>query len=264
MLVLRPDANPANIPAVEFKEAIVQRNDMVSYSFLLGGSAAGTAVAQLQVPRHENGVLFQRGTDPEVHQGTGWLVTPDLIVTNHHVVNARRDGEGNASAADLDLQTRKTKLLFDFDEQSLAGNTTTVAHLEVCDPVLDFAILLASLRRFKPLLLNPDRIEITKESYVVRISFNTYGGPKKAALRNNLITTATFLTCDISPIPIRFSGSPVFNDSGQVALHRSSTFVKGLQFQGRAGWVNEGTHILAILDYVRLIMQKCIKRYQES
>ena len=43
------------------------------------------------------------------------------------------------------------------------------------------------------------------------------------------------------------------NDGWEVvALHRATSFVSGVQFQGRlAGWVNEGTQILAILDYLK-------------
>jgi len=252
-----PISNPANIPAVEVKEAIVQRNDMVSFGFLLGGAAAGVAVAQLQVPRHDDGTpkKFSNG-DPEVHQGTGWLVTPDLIVTNHHVVNARRDQEGNASEADLNLQSRNTKLRFDFDTQDFAGNAIGVTTLEVCDPALDFAILrLTEPVKRKPLSLNPDRIEITQDSYIaVNIIQHPYGGPKRVALRNNLIYDSNFPKLRyFTDTDHGSSGSPVFNDLWQVvALHRASTFVRSVQFQGRqAGWVNEGTHILAILDFLK-------------
>ena len=50
--------------------------------------------------------------------------------------------------------------------------------------------------------------------------------------------------------PSGSSGSPVFNDQWQVvALHRASTYVAQVEFQGKTtAYVNVGTHMSAILD----------------
>ena len=251
-----PIADPANVPAVEVREAIVQQNDMVYYGFLQSGALAGESVGRLHVPRHENGVPTVRNQEPTTYQGTGWLVSPDLIVTNHHVVNAREEGESNASSLDLGLQAQSTSVEFDFNSKDTAGHFVSAKTLEAFEPSLDFAILrLAEPITRKPLRLNPERIEITKDSYVaVNIIQHPYGGPKKVALRNNLIYDSNFPKLRyFTDTEHGSSGSPVFNDSWEVvALHRASTFVSKVQFQGRlAGWVNEGTHILAILDYLK-------------
>jgi len=251
-----PILNPTNLPAVEVKEAIVQRNDMVAYGFLVAGARAGTSVARLCVPRFENSMPVLKDGEPEIHQGTGWLVAPDLLVTNHHVVNARKDGEGYAPVADLELQSQKTTVQFDIDGQTDAGIPAPSVKLEAYDPTLDFAVLRLSRKVDRiPLKLNPEKIEITSDSYIaVNIIQHPYGGPKKVALRNNLIYDSVFPKLRyFTDTDHGSSGSPVFNDRWEVvALHRASTFVDNVRFQGRpAGWVNEGTHVLAILEYLK-------------
>jgi endonuclease G, mitochondrial len=255
----KPIENPADVPQVPVvKEAIVHRDDMVSFGFLLAGTTAGNSVARLQVPRYQNGmpVLLASG-EPEIHEGTAWLLTPDLMITNHHVVNARKDGEDSAAQPDLEMQTTKTGINFDFDAQTMKGSMAGVSKLEAFDPSLDYAIFrLAQPAARKPLVLNREKIEIANDSYkAVNIIQHPYGGPKKVALRNNLIY-------DSKPPKLRYftdtehgsSGSPVFDDNWQVvALHRASAFVDNVRFQGRqVGWVNEGTQISALLDELKV------------
>jgi len=264
-----PILNPASVPAGEVKEAIVQRNDMVSYGFMLAGATAGSAVARLQVTRHEKTIPVLKDGEPEVHQGTGWLITPDLLVTNHHVVNARKDGEANAAVADLEIQGQKTCAQFDVDGTTDTGITISAAKLEAFDAALDFAILRLSAPVARtPLRLNAEKIEITSESYVaVNIIQHPYGGPKKVALRNNLVYDSNFPKLRyFTDTDHGSSGSPVFNDQWEVvALHRASSFVNNVNFQGRpAGWVNEGTHILAILDYIKVSNPSLFKEVTEK
>lgn len=251
----KPIANPSDVPkALTVNEAIVHRDDMVSYGFLSAGKTAGESVARLQVPRYENAMpVIQADGEPEIHQGTGWLLAADLMITNHHVVNARKDGEGNAALADLEIQAQKTSIHFDFDAQTVRGSTSAVAKLEAFDPVLDYAVLrLAQPVNRKPMVLNREKIEIANDSYVaVNIIQHPYGGPKKVALRNNLIYDSKFPQVRyFTDTEHGSSGSPVFNDSWQVvALHRASAFVDDIKFQGRlVGWVNEGTQVSALLE----------------
>ncbi|MGH9880483.1 MAG: hypothetical protein ACRD6N_03520, partial [Pyrinomonadaceae bacterium] len=62
-----PIANPSDVPKVlAVKEAIVHRDDMVSFGFLLAGKTAGESVARLQVPKHENGMpVILADNEPE-------------------------------------------------------------------------------------------------------------------------------------------------------------------------------------------------------
>lgn len=70
----------------EAKEEIVFRDDTVPFEFLQGGFQAGAAVARISVPPYESGAPLQPAYP---HAGTGWLIAPGLLVTNHHVVIAR-------------------------------------------------------------------------------------------------------------------------------------------------------------------------------
>jgi V8-like Glu-specific endopeptidase len=250
-----PIVDPANVPKVfEVKEAIVQRDDMVSYGFLFAGLKAGEAVARLQVPRHDNGTPAKLPSGAlDVHVGTGWLLANDLILTNHHVINARRQGEATASAGDLALQAQNTTVQFDYDAETMAGTILNVSKLEASDADLDYAVLrLKEPIARAPLTLNRTKLEVAKDDYLaVNIIQHPFGGPKKVAIRNNLIYDSKFPKLRyFTDTEHGSSGSPVLNDSWQVvALHRASAFVEDVKFQGRlTGWVNEGTQITAILE----------------
>ena len=81
------------------------------------------------------------------------------------------------------------------------------------------------------------------------------GHPKRVALRNNLLTGADDETIRYFTDTVTgSSGSPVFNDEWQViGLHRGSTTVEGVSFQGRStAVVNVGTQITAILDHLNV------------
>jgi len=252
-----PIADPASVPNLaEARKKIPHRDDMMPYGFLEGGLEAGRSVARLQVPRHNNGVLTSGPMGIEVHQGTGWLVGTDLMITNHHVVNARTDGQPDATIEDLALQASNTIVAFDSDGQSAAESPLKAKELVAFDSNLDYAVLrLEFPSTRKPLTVDHRRIEVTKDSYIaVNIIQYPYGGPKKIALRNNLVYDCKFPRLRyFTDTDHGSSGSPVFNDAWQVvALHRASTFVADLAFQERSsGWVNEGTQMAAIIEDIK-------------
>jgi len=248
-----PISEPAAMPDLKTTgKSISPKDDMVAYAFLAAGLEAGKSVARLQVVRHDNGSLTINAMgESEVHQGTGWLLAPDLMITNHHVINARTVGQGEATQRDLELQAQSTTAQFDYDGSS-AGNSLATAELVAFDSQLDYAILrLEAPVTRPPLTINRNRIAIDKDSYLaVNIIQHPNGGPKKVALRNNLVYDSNFPRVRyFTDTQHGSSGSPVFNDSWQVvALHRAATFVDHVVFQGRAtGWVNEGTQMAAIL-----------------
>lgn len=253
--VAPPIEEPARVPDVfELREKVIFRDDMVSYGFLNGGFEAGRAVARLRVQRYDNGAAkLLPGGQEEIYLGTGWLLAPDLLLTNHHVVNARRDGEGHASLADLKLQAQSTSAQFDYDADAIQGTLVNATELVASDPDLDYALLRLekSLPR-TPLVLSRDEINVTDDSYIaVNIIQHPNGQPKKVAIRNNLVYDSKFPKLRyFTDTQHGSSGSPVFNDSWQVvALHRAATYVDSVKFQGRTtGWVNEGTQITAILN----------------
>ncbi len=238
------------------KEKIVHKNDMVSYMFLEGGFNAGNAVARIMVKRYENGHEKKLNGEPATYLGTGWLLTNSLIITNHHVVNAREKGEQDPSAADFTLQCTNTQVQFDYNADNMQGIISKIAALEATDKQLDYAILrLQQPVNRKPLLLLPEQIIMPAgETPVVNIIQHPFGNAKKVALRNNHIY-------DTNAPNVRYftdteggsSGSPVFNDTWQViAMHKASTLVNNVNYNGQqTAWVNEGVQLKAIVDHLK-------------
>jgi endonuclease G len=254
------DMRPAIVPPPvleEKNEIVIHQDDMLPLWFLMSGYEAAKSVAKLLVPRYDSGAPAATGSgEAVVGSGTVWLLTPDLLITNHHVINARHDKEGAASPADLIQQVEHSVAQFDFDADGVEGQKTPVIRLEASDPGLDYAILRAkeSTGR-KGLRIAPERLEKRLEDYVpVNIIQHPNARYKKIAIRNNLVTSSAgddlryFTDTDFGS-----SGSPVFDDQWRVvALHRGAAKVSNVQFQGRTtAWVNYGSHIRAIFDHIK-------------
>lgn len=253
------DIKPPSSKVIDtvLKEKIVHRDDMVSYAFLEGGLIAGNAVARIKVPRYDNGVVRILNQQPATYLGTSWLLTKNLVITNHHVINARDNNEPDASSTDFQSQATNTVVQFDFNADNMAGITSSVAKLEAADEELDYAILRLkdSVERI-PLRILPEKIEITSEDVpVVNIIQHPFGYSKKVAIRNNHIY-------DNHYPKVRYftdteggaSGAPVFNDNWEViALHRASTLVDNVKYNGQlTAWVNEGVQLDAIVSHLKL------------
>ncbi|WP_328666280.1 serine protease [Streptomyces sp. NBC_00322] len=250
----------ASMPAPdiqEIKEEIVHRDDTVAFDFLRGGDLAGTAVARIKVPPYQGGAPLQPNGFP--HSGTGWLIAPDLVITNHHVVNARSgtgSGRPRADAEDLRLQAQHARARFDYDTDEVETEEATVSELVAADPELDYAILRLTAEPSRPSLkLAKQPLSVAKGDVVaVNIIQHPGGQPKRVALRNNLVYAA-------DGSDVRYftdtrggsSGSPVFTDDWKVvALHRGTRRVEDVMFQGRTtAFVNVGTQMDTIMRHLQ-------------
>ncbi|MFF3455187.1 trypsin-like peptidase domain-containing protein [Streptomyces sp. NPDC002730] len=243
----------AGIPAPEIKEEIVHRDDTVPFDFLRGGDLAGTAVARIKVPPYQGGAPLQPNGFP--HSGTGWLIAPALLITNHHVVNARSGtgaGRPQADTDDLSLQARHARARFDYDTDDVETEEATVSELVAADPELDYAVLRLTAEPARPVLkLAKEPLSVADGDVVaVNIIQHPGGQPKRVALRNNLVYAA-------DESDVRYftdtrggsSGSPVFTDDWKVvALHRGTRRVEDVMFQGRTtAFVNVGTQMESIM-----------------
>jgi hypothetical protein len=190
-----------------------------------------------------------------VFLGTGWLLTPELLMTNHHVVNARKEGEALAPDADLVLQAANTTVQFGFDAEGLEGQLVQVTALVAWDPTLDYAILRIPALGRRALRRKAKRIEKLPNDYVaVNIIQHPEGGTKKLGVRNNLVTASDGPDLRyFTDTKAGSSGSPVLTDAWEVAaLHRGATFAENVTFQGKnVAYVNVGTHLDSILADVR-------------
>jgi hypothetical protein len=254
---------PADIVAAVQNEAILFEDDMLPVGYLQAGLLAGQAVARLQTTRYDDGVESSRK-----YWGTGWLLTESLLITNHHVFNARNDGEPPAKQSDFDLQAKATALEFDADGQTSATNAGLVTEIVCADRELDYALARIPaqsgrrcLRLEKaPLTIKPDDV------VPLNIIQHPNGLPKKIAIRNNLARAAPagqirYFTSTLGGS----SGSPVLNDQWKVVgLHRGSIGTKVQNFQGRTtAIINLGTQITSILAHMPAAVRQEIDQAQQ-
>jgi endonuclease G, mitochondrial len=237
-------------------EDIIHRDDMVDIWFLSAGARAGESVAKLYVPKFQGrDPLIQGGRHARM-LGTGWLITPRHLVTNYHVIAARRQDEPPVGQDDFLLQGAKTTAKFDYNSVDDDGSDVEAEAVEASDAGLDFAIirLKSDVTTRRPLQIQETPMVFEAGAYLpLNIIQHPSGNPKRVALRNNLLTSADAVT-------IRYftdtlggsSGSPVFDDTWRVVgLHRGAQSVQGVSFQGRdTAVVNVGTQVSAILSYL--------------
>ena len=247
----QPSAPIAEPPPTEIPEAIVHRDDMVDFAFLIRGAAAGRSVARLTVAAIADARPLLAGAgQPVEHRGTGWLVAPGLMLTCHHVVRARSPGAGPVAAADLEAQVGGMAIHFDVHDASSAGHAIGGARLlAFAEPPLDYALLEVRADDRPPLAVDP--VPIDPRDYVaVNILQHPEGRPLRVALRNNIVagTDATGVRYYTDTLP-GASGAPVCDDRWRVrAMHRATRGTRAVYAGKRVQYENIGTPIGAVLD----------------
>jgi V8-like Glu-specific endopeptidase len=227
-------------------------------------------VARLSVPR-----VFHGHPDGKHAFGTGWLIAPGLLLTNHHVVEARDKrpmpfglGESDARDEDIDAQVAGLEVWFDYHRDDPARSPTCRgAALKAKDRTLDFALLEldvttseAASRGALPLVPEQPQPERGRRANVVQ---HPGGRAMVLAIRNNFIVgpgPGTSLVRYQTDTESGASGSPVCDDDWRViALHHGSTRVPSQVvpqevMDGAASAVvllNEATAIHAVLAAIK-------------
>ncbi|KMS76505.1 peptidase [Streptomyces viridochromogenes] len=257
MVVEAVRAEPLAAPAA-YERILGVSKELQAWSFLPRGARAARTIARISV--RENG--------RELPIGTGFLVSPRLLMTNHHVLT-------DADAA--------RQCFVEFDAQVTVDNTPQPAtRLEldpdgffVADARLDFALVLVAGgpdQRPPGETFGWNRLSAQLGKLVIGEPVNVIGHPmgrlKEIAVRDNMLQVRLddFLHYKTDTEPGN-SGSPVFNDQWEVvALHHSG--VPRTDGEGRVlrrdgqvwdpgdgddaiDWVsNEGVRISSILNHL--------------
>jgi endonuclease G len=237
-------------------ERLMGRNDLVDVGFLERGQLASRSVGRIRI------------SSPQAHFGSGFMVSPRLLLTNNHVLSepgeaARGFVEFNFQAG-LDGRSLRP-VAFSFEPDLFFATNTE----------LDFTLVAvaeqeagAELAEFGWLRLIEDEGKIVLGEYVNVIQ-HPNGEPKQIALRENRVVDRLerFLHYETDTAP-GSSGSPVFNDQWEVvALHHSgvpctdaqgnyltvdgSRWTREMGEQRLAWKANEGVRISRVLKALR-------------
>lgn len=216
--------------------------DFQPVSFLAQGNRVQRAVAYVEV------MVAGRSCT-----GSGFLISPDLVITNQHVISDSDAARGSQITFDrqADITGRPlpmTTYLLDPDRCALFSP----------EDRLDYAVIAVGERTtgaatlaelgFCPLLNRPDRHALGMNVNIVQ---HPNGAPKLIAIRNNLLTARTDDTLLYeTDTDEGASGSPVYNDLWElVALHHfGQPFLAAHEAEGQPlpQAVNEGIRISSI------------------
>lgn len=259
-----------SVESANFLERIIGGTDFLGAAFLPIGAAVRRSVGR--VIEHSSGFGF----------GTGFMVSPTLLMTNNHVL---------PSAADA----QKSAIEFDYlDDPTDSSSATSVHTLDpmrffVTDEELDFTLVAVTLasttgtelsRGWSPLIAQSGKALISERVNIIQ---HPSGKPQQLALRDNKIVdlVGDFLHYEADTQP-GSSGSPVYNDQWELAaLHHAG--VPKRDDQGRillidnsvwdgspAGvsdiaWLaNEGVRISSISSHLMTIVTPSLSPTQQS
>jgi endonuclease G len=220
-------------------ERVINTADFLGVRYLEGGVAAARSVGRVNI-REPNGRL--------AGYGTASLVSPQLMLTNHHVL----PDANTAASSSIEFNYQEG-----LDGRPLVPKLVALdpARLFMADKGLDFALVaiigdpqdLAGLG-FNRLIAEEGKAIVGD---FVTIIQHPQGQMKQVALRENRIVDVLerFLHYETDTEP-GSSGSPVFNDQWEmVALHHASVPAPDQQELG--GIVNEGTRVSRLVAFIR-------------
>lgn len=251
---VRPPIAPAPPPKEPIE--IIAQDENLPVGFLRKGYEAAISVAKLLVHRYDSGLPAETAAgQPMVFSATAWLLTPGLLITNHHAMSARPAQEIAASVADLRLQAENSIAHFDFDSDGDEGVKVPILSLEAFDPGLDYAILrtreLPGRNGLR--IAREDNGNRPRDYVPLNIIHHANARYKKISIRNNLMMSSTENELRFVFDGAGSGGSPVLDDQWSVmALYRGHVTVSNVRFQGRQrAFVGVGARMPAILEHIK-------------
>jgi endonuclease G len=230
---------PNSTPPEKLLEAIINTPDFVGTRYLDAGVAAARAVGRILI-KDDRGRL--------IGHGTGSMISPQLMLTNHHVLDTAQAAA--TSNVEFDYQDGIDGKLLDVTTFGFDPDLFFLA-----DEGLDFAIVAvrAAADELAPFGFNR-LIESEGKALLgefVTIVQHPRGEKKQVALRENRIVDGgqhfVHYSADTEP---GSSGSPVFNDQWEVlALHHAS--VRAPEHPEFGSVLNEGVRVTAILSMIK-------------
>jgi endonuclease G len=217
---------------------VIGTEDFLGVSYLEAGVGAARAVGRVVIREDGQVAGF----------GTGSLVSPTLLLTNHHVLPSAEVASGSS-------------VEFGFQD-ALDGQPLTPRSFELdpgrfflADEDLDFALVAvdataAELAEFGFNRLVDDEGDDAVGGFVTIVQ-HPRGRKKQVALRENRIVDVldSFLHYEADTEP-GSSGSPVFDDRWQViSLHHAS--VPAPDHTELGGFVNEGIRAKGLRAFIR-------------
>lgn len=252
----------ADLPATHGGlEIQIDEDDTLGVEFLHQGTTASWSVAKLLVHRHFDGIpAMLPGDEPDLGQGTGWILAPRLLITNFHVINARLPLEPAASADDFRLQGASTQVQFDFYQTGSTLQVTRAAGCVASDRQLDYTLLRLpeDAPDRPPLRLRTSHISKARDRALrerVNVLQHPNGDAMRLGFRNNFVVAGTESRLSyLTDTAGGSSGSPICDDAWFVAaLHRGFTTISDgpLTVWGKTiRQENYGTPIGQILEHL--------------
>ncbi len=222
---------PATVTSEEVLEKIIGENTLRPIAFLQKGLNASRSVAYIEV-----------SSGSEKWSGTGFMISPNLLITNHHVIPQANLLSNTVFRFNYQLDIRENPEIF----KDYASKTGGIYY---SDNTLDYAIIELTGNpgsEWGYLALKP---QIPAPDTRVNIIQHPNGLPKQISIQNNFIKFAdnTKIQYVTNTLP-GSSGSPVFNDNWEViGLHHAGGMIPEKE-GGPLYFRNQGITIKAITD----------------
>lgn len=221
-------------------ERIIGQNDLFPVSYLEAGTQAAKPVCRIEIKNQKGTILGY---------GTGFLVTPSLLLTNNHVLE-------NSDTAKFSIAQFNYEIDLDQNERPMKSFNLQPERFFLTNEALDFTLVAVEevsadgteISDFGFLSLIPQTGKGVVGEYVSIIQHPS-GEPKAVAIRENQILDVfdDYIHYSTDTMP-GSSGSPVYNDEWIViSLHHAGVPNPNDQAEFIA---NEGIRISSIIGFV--------------